>query len=176
MTNLCCTADHHAVFPLNIRPVENGIILTIFQPIEKLIPLTTTSQSRPDQPRCILDQHTFSPIKARSSPTRLFFQSGRERWLIGSLVWTGLNTSTYMKHCFYPLSEIEMYNDTQTLRLICNFVFIFFPQPLYSHQQPVFCIPWPMYFIRVAVFDTEGMPFQDLWSYIKMSCIMHHTH
>ena len=26
MTNLRCTADHHAVPPLNIRPVESGII------------------------------------------------------------------------------------------------------------------------------------------------------
>ena len=41
---------------------------TIFQPVEKLIPLTTISQSGPDQPRCILDQHTLSPIKARSTP------------------------------------------------------------------------------------------------------------
>ena len=41
-------------------------------------------------PRCILDQHTLSPIKDRSLPIRPFFQSGRERRLIGSLVWTGL--------------------------------------------------------------------------------------
>ena len=47
--SLGCTADHHAVPPLNIRPVESGII-HIFQTIEKLIPLTTTSQSGPDQP------------------------------------------------------------------------------------------------------------------------------
>ena len=43
-------------------------------------------------PSCILDQHTLSPIKARSLPIRPFFQSGRERGLIGSLVWTGLKT------------------------------------------------------------------------------------
>ena len=67
-----------------------GSSQTILQPVEKIIPLTTTSQSGPDQPRCILDQHTLSPIKARSLPIHLFFQSGRERWLIGSLVWTGL--------------------------------------------------------------------------------------
>ena len=40
----------------------------------------------PTNPRCILDQHTLSPIKARSLPTRPFFQSGRERGLIRSLV------------------------------------------------------------------------------------------
>ena len=40
----------------------------------------------PTKPRCILDQHTLSPIKARSLPIRPFFQSGRERGLIGSLV------------------------------------------------------------------------------------------
>ena len=50
MTNLRCTADHHAVPPLNIRPVESGIIPDHFQPVEKLIPLTRTSQSGPDQP------------------------------------------------------------------------------------------------------------------------------
>ena len=44
----------------------------------------------PTNPRCILDQHTLSPIKARSLPIRPFFQSGRERGLVGSLVWTGL--------------------------------------------------------------------------------------
>ena len=41
-------------------------------------------------PRRILDQHTLSPIKARSLPIRPFFKSGRERGLSGSLVWTGL--------------------------------------------------------------------------------------
>ena len=40
--------------------------------------------------RCILDQHTLSPIKARSLPICPFFQSGRKRGLVGSLVWTGL--------------------------------------------------------------------------------------
>ena len=40
----------------------------------------------PTNPRCILDQHTLSPIKARSLPICPFFQSGRERGLIGSLV------------------------------------------------------------------------------------------
>ena len=49
MTNLRCTADHHAVLPLNIRPVESGIIPDHFQPVEKLIPLTSTSQNGPDQ-------------------------------------------------------------------------------------------------------------------------------
>ena len=42
--------NHHAVPPLNIRPVESGIILDHFQPVKKLIPLTMTSQSVPDQP------------------------------------------------------------------------------------------------------------------------------
>ena len=51
-SNLRCTADHHAVPPLNIRPVESGIIPEHFSTaaVEKLIPLTTTSQSGPDQP------------------------------------------------------------------------------------------------------------------------------
>ena len=37
----------------------------------------------PTNPRCILDQHTLSPIKARSLPIRPFFQNGRERGLVG---------------------------------------------------------------------------------------------
>ena len=73
-----------------------GLSPTIFQPVEKLIPLTTTSQSGPDQPRCILDQHTLSPIKARSLPIRLFFQSGS--W---SALWCELplinSTPTYLR-------------------------------------------------------------------------------
>ena len=35
--------------------------------------------SGPTNPRCILDQHTPSPIKARSLPIRLFSHSGGER-------------------------------------------------------------------------------------------------
>ena len=50
----------------------------------------------PTNPRCNLDQHTLSPIKARSLPIRPFFQSGRERGLIGSLVWTGLYRYTHL--------------------------------------------------------------------------------
>ena len=38
----------------------------------------------PTNPRCFLDQHTLSPIKARSLPIRPFFKSGRERG------WSGL--------------------------------------------------------------------------------------
>ena len=45
----------------------------------------------PTNPRCMLDQDTLSAIKARSLPIRPFFQSGRERGLVGSLVWTSRN-------------------------------------------------------------------------------------
>ena len=44
----------------------------------------------PTNPRCILVQHTLSPIKARSLSICPLFKSRRERGLIGSLVWTGL--------------------------------------------------------------------------------------
>ena len=44
----------------------------------------------PTKPRCIFDQHTLSPIMARSLPICSFFRSGWVRGLIGSLVWTGL--------------------------------------------------------------------------------------
>ena len=43
-------------------------------------------RARPTNLRCILDQHTLSPIKVRLLPICPFFQSGRERGLIGSLV------------------------------------------------------------------------------------------
>ena len=59
----------------------------------------------PTNPRCILDQHTLSPIKARSLPIRPIFQSGRERGLIGSLVWTGLKgRDFYDLHCSIQLN------------------------------------------------------------------------
>ena len=60
MTNLRCTADHHAVLRLNLRPGEGGSSPIIFQPVEKILPLTTTFQTHP---RCISNQHTLSPIK-----------------------------------------------------------------------------------------------------------------
>ena len=64
---------------------------TIFQSVEKLIPLTTTSQSGPDQPSLYFrPTYTLSPIKARSLPIHPFFQSGKDRGLIASLMWTGL--------------------------------------------------------------------------------------
>ena len=51
MTNLRCTADHHAVPHLSTYDMwRAGSSRTIFQPVEKLIPFTTTSQSGPDQP------------------------------------------------------------------------------------------------------------------------------
>ena len=63
---------------------------TIFQPVENLSRSPRPPRAGPINPRCILDQHTLSPIKARSLPIRPFFPSGRERGLIDSLVWTGL--------------------------------------------------------------------------------------
>ena len=63
MRNLSCTHDHHAVprVPvLNLRPVESGINPTIFQPVKKIIPLKTTSQSGHDEsPLC--QTNTRSP-------------------------------------------------------------------------------------------------------------------
>ena len=58
----------------------------------------------PTNPRCILDQHTLSPTKTRSLPIRPFFQSGRERGLIGSQVWTGLNMAHGMSHLLQMLN------------------------------------------------------------------------
>ena len=81
-----------------------GSSTTIFRPVEKLIPLTTTSQSGPDQPPLYIYQHTLSPIKARSLPIRPFFQSRRERGLIGSL--TNVNgplcVTSFEEHIFEP--------------------------------------------------------------------------
>ena len=82
--------DHHAVPPLNIRPVESGIIPDHFSTGWKNYPANQdlSERARP-LPRCILNQHMLSSIKSRSLPIRPFFQSARERGLIGSLVWTG---------------------------------------------------------------------------------------
>ena len=63
---------------------------TIFNRLKNLSRSPRPLRAGPTNPRCILDQHTLSPIKARSLPISPFFQSGRERGLIGSLVWTGL--------------------------------------------------------------------------------------
>ena len=61
-----------------------------FNRLKNLFRSPRPHRAGPTNLRCILDQHTLSPIKARSLPIRPFFQSGRERGLIGSLVWTGL--------------------------------------------------------------------------------------
>ena len=49
MTNLRCTADHHAVTPLNIRPVESGIIPDHFLTGRKTYPahLDLSERARP---------------------------------------------------------------------------------------------------------------------------------
>ena len=75
MTNLRCTADHHTVPPLNIRPVESGIIPNHFNRLKNLSRSPRPLRAGPTNPRCILDQHTLSPIKACSLPIRPFFQS-----------------------------------------------------------------------------------------------------
>ena len=60
---------------------------TIFQRVENLIPLTTTSQSGPDQPPLY-----FRPTYALPDQGPLIADPSifPERGLIGSLVWTGL--------------------------------------------------------------------------------------
>ena len=60
---------------------------TIFQPVEKLIPLTTTSQSGPDQSPLY-----FRPTYALpdQGPLIAVLSIFPERGLIGSQVWTGL--------------------------------------------------------------------------------------
>ena len=63
---------------------------TIFNRLKNLSRSPRPLRAGPTKPLCILDQHTLSPIKARS-----FFQSGRERGLIGSLVWTGLKLHSH---------------------------------------------------------------------------------
>ena len=50
MTNLRCITDHHAVPRSTYDPWRAVSFPTSYQPVEKLIPLTMTSQSGPDQP------------------------------------------------------------------------------------------------------------------------------
>ena len=73
----------------------------------------------PTNPRCILDQHTLSPMKARSLPIRQFFKSRRERGLIGSLVWTGLKG---LFSTFTSFTRIQNYNKLLPLSLIFDLV------------------------------------------------------
>ena len=49
----------------------------------------------PTNPRCILDQDTLSPIKARSLPIRPFFQSGVDRGLWCERAFRMLNFPIY---------------------------------------------------------------------------------
>ena len=57
MTNLRCTADHHAVPPLKIRPVESGIIPDHFSTGWKNLSRSPRPlRVGPTNPRCILDQ------------------------------------------------------------------------------------------------------------------------
>ena len=94
MTNLRFTADHYAVPPLNIRPVESGIIPDHFSTGWKLIPLTTTSQNGPGQtplyfrPKCAFPDQ--EPLIADPS---IFPERERAGVESGSLVWTGLKAS-----------------------------------------------------------------------------------
>ena len=69
---------------------ERGHPRPFFNRLKNLSRSPRPLRAGPTNPRCILDKHTLSPIKARSLPIRPFFQSGRERGLIGALVWTGL--------------------------------------------------------------------------------------
>ena len=84
MTNLRCTADHHAVPPLNIRPVYSGIILDHFSTGWKTDPAHTN-------PRCILDQNTLDlPDQGPRITDPSIFTERERAGLIDSLVWTGL--------------------------------------------------------------------------------------
>ena len=55
MTNLRYIADHPAIPPLNIRPVESGIIPDHFSPIEKISCSPRPLKVGPTNPRCILE-------------------------------------------------------------------------------------------------------------------------
>ena len=70
---------------------EAGSSPTIFStgPVEKLIPLTTTSQSGPDKPPLYFRPTYALPDQAPLIDDPSIFPE-RERGLIGSLVWTGL--------------------------------------------------------------------------------------
>ena len=70
---------------------ERGHPRPFFNRLKNLSRSPRPLRAGPTNPRCIFDQHTLSPIKARSLPIRPLFQSGRDRGLIGSLVWTPLS-------------------------------------------------------------------------------------
>ena len=90
MTNLCYTADHHAVLPLNIRPVESGIIPDHFSTGWKTDPAHHDLSERA-WPTPLYFRPTYAlsdqgPLIADPS----IFPERERAGLIGSLVWTGL--------------------------------------------------------------------------------------
>ena len=78
MTSLRCTTDHHAVTPPPQHTTcgERDHPRPFLNRLENLSRSPRPLTAGPTNPCCILDQHTLSPIKARSLPIRLFFQSG----------------------------------------------------------------------------------------------------
>ena len=78
MTNLRCTADHHAVPPLNIRAAESGIILDYFSTGWKTDPAHhDLSERAPPTPAVFKTNiRSISPIKARALQIRPFYRAG----------------------------------------------------------------------------------------------------
>ena len=85
MTNLRCTADHHAVPPLNIRPVERGITPDHFSTGWKTYPAHHDLSERARPTTAVFQTNIRSP---RSRPARCrsvyFSRAGVDR------LWTGL--------------------------------------------------------------------------------------
>ena len=83
-----CTPAQHTICG------ERGHPRPFFNRLKNLSRSPRPLTAVPTNSRCILDQHTLSPIKARSLPIRPFFFSGRQRGLVDPLVWIGLTMST----------------------------------------------------------------------------------
>ena len=107
----CCERDHPRPF---------------FNRLKNLSRSPRPLRVGPTNLRCILDQHTLSPINARSLPIRPFFPERERAGLIGSLVWTGLNRthitytlSVFVKHLLiYPILMPHVSLNTQELYIL----------------------------------------------------------
>ena len=108
MSNLRCTADHHAVLPLNIRPVESGIIPDHFSTGWKTYPAHHNLSERVRPIPAVFWTNIRSP---RSRPAHCrsvyFSRAGESRgwsglWCERALKCDWLSSSPFQRTCIIP--------------------------------------------------------------------------
>ena len=96
MTNLRCTADHHAVPPLNIRPVESGLIPDHFSTGWKTYPAHHDLSERARPIPAVFQTNIRSP---RSRPAHCRSVHFSRAWESGG--WSGLWCERALKKVGY---------------------------------------------------------------------------